>query len=154
MYKPGYHCQFPLLFTCLALNKHMFVLNPLFALLLVYQSRVLTGFCKTFNWVGKLGYLLLPTAPQQIFTSRCNLTFKVHVSKETQFWKNHPFDHYGLLEVKKKSRPSLSLSSALWEVSPRNRRRLVSSQFKTDSHTEKTGTSPSMLSGNIKSQIY
>ena len=73
---------------------------------------------------------------------------RLYENKDTKyktFWKNHPFDHYGLLEVKKKSRPSLSLSSALWEVSPRNRRPLVSSQFKTDSHTEKTGTSPSML---------
>ena len=46
---------------------------------------------------------------------------------------------------RKKPTISLPLSSALWEVSPGNRRPLVSSQFKTDSHTEKTGTSPSKL---------
>ena len=40
MYKPGYHCQFPLLFNCLALNKQMFVLNPRqnFLLTLFYQD--------------------------------------------------------------------------------------------------------------------
>ena len=87
-----------------------------------------------------------PTAPQEKFTTPCKTSHsrsmfpKKHSSEKSSCWA------LWLGGGEEKSRPSLFLSSALWEVSPGNRRPLVSSQFKTDSHTEKTGTSPAMLS--------